>query len=209
MANVVRAFVRKRHSVNWRDGQVEDLLQQGYFGLRRAAEKFDYTRGYTFATYATPWIRQAVTRYFNTAACAVYIPENVSQQLFYIAKHGKMNTGSRNLTTNENLLSAGRCALHPVALDAPVYGDEESAPLHETLAWQAPQATPVKGEETWASRMLDSKIRLAKLDELSAKLVRAYAQRGHLVTAARRCGLSEHKARPMLKAAIAKLEALA
>lgn len=206
VANVVKSFAAKRLNV-WGAGQVEDLLQQGYFGLRRAVEKFDPSRGYTFATYATPWIRQAISRYQNTMTAQVYVPENVSQQLFYIAKHGKMNKTSSSLTKNETLVNAARAALYPARLDA-IVGDDGDCALHEVIAYQKPEPSYVKGDDTWASRLLAKKIVEAKLDELEAKLVRAYSLSGRLPTAARNCGMTEHKARPILRGAIKKLEAL-
>ena len=66
-----------------------DLLQQGYIGLRRAAEKYDASRGYTFSTYATNWISQAFSRWHNTHDRAVYIPENSMTELLYRRRHGK------------------------------------------------------------------------------------------------------------------------
>lgn len=207
VANVVKAFAAKRPTLKWNAGQIEDLLQQGYFGLRRAVEKFDPTRGYSFSTYATPWIRQAVTRYQNTMTAQVYVPENVTQQLFYISKHGKMNKSSKNLTKSEALVHAARYALTPARLDAPA-GPEGDTPLHELVAHQVAEPSYVKGEENWASRLLQQKIDEAQLSELEARLVRAYSLNGRLPSAARKCGMGEHTARPILRGAISKLEKL-
>jgi RNA polymerase primary sigma factor len=54
-----------------------DLIQDGYFGLSRAAEKFDHRRGYKFSTYATVWIRQASLRALSTQAETIVVPHHV------------------------------------------------------------------------------------------------------------------------------------
>ncbi len=57
-----------------------DLIQEGIFGLIRAAEKFDWRRGFKFSTYATYWIRQAVQRGIENKARTIRIPTNVAQR---------------------------------------------------------------------------------------------------------------------------------
>lgn len=209
VVSVVKGFVRKRASLSWTDGNIEDLLQQGYFGLRRAAEKFDPTKGFSFSTYANPWIRQSVTRYYNATSNCCYIPENVSQQLFYIAKHGKKKEGSRAVSTSDKLISAGWYAMHPVALDAPAFtADEEGGAYHETVAYKAPEPSFCKGEPNWATEALDRKIEEAGLSELEAKLIREYGRRGRRSISAQACGLTETAARPIFNTAIEKLSQL-
>ena len=209
VVSVVKGFVRKRGSLSWNDGAVEDLLQQGYFGLRRAVEKFDVSKGFSFSTYAMPWIRQSVTRYYNATSNCCYVPENVSQQLFYIAKHGKKKEGSRAVSTSDKLIAAGWLAMHPVALDAPARNaDEEGGLFHETVAYQAPEPSFVKGEPNWATEALDRKITEAGLDETEATLIREYARRGRRSTSAQACGLTETSARPIFNTAIEKLSQL-
>ena len=64
-------------SLRWHDEIVADLLQQGYLGLRRAAEKFDTTKKIRFSTYATIWINQSVGRFKASQSTMMKVPEKV------------------------------------------------------------------------------------------------------------------------------------
>lgn len=84
-----RSYFRNKKGLSWSDSRVSDYLQQGYFGLRRAAEKFDPERGYAFSTYAAAWIRQALGRYYVENISMVRVPESSAREIFYYDKHGK------------------------------------------------------------------------------------------------------------------------
>jgi len=115
-----------------------DLIQEGNTGLMRAVDKYEYRRGYKFSTYATWWIRQAITRAIADQARTIRIPVHIIDVL------GKIKNTSRRLlhelgrepTTEETALAAdltldetrrvldmGR---HPVSLDRPVGESEDS-----------------------------------------------------------------------------------
>ncbi len=115
-----------------------DLIQEGNTGLMRAVDKYEYRRGYKFSTYATWWIRQAITRAIADQARTIRIPVHmidVLSKLRNTAKHLLQELGreptteeaamAANLSMDETrrVLSMGR---HPVSLDRPVGESEDS-----------------------------------------------------------------------------------
>jgi RNA polymerase primary sigma factor len=115
-----------------------DIIQEGNTGLMRAVDKYEYRRGYKFSTYATWWIRQAITRAIADHARTIRIPvhmietmsklRNISKQLMQevgreptieeIAKRAKMTVGE-----TRRVLKISR---HPISLDRPVGESEDS-----------------------------------------------------------------------------------
>jgi len=115
-----------------------DLIQEGNTGLMRAVDKYEYRRGYKFSTYATWWIRQAITRAIADQARTIRIPVHmidILSKLRNVAKRLQQELG-REPTTEETAVAAdlgveetrrvlfmGR---HPVSLDRPVGESEDS-----------------------------------------------------------------------------------
>jgi RNA polymerase primary sigma factor len=157
-----------------------DLIQEGNIGLMKATDKFDYKRGFKFSTYATWWIRQAITRAISDQSRTIRLPVHVGETINRVKKTGhrlqqilereptQLEIARAMDVTDEKVRQVLDVSRHPISLEAPV-GQDGDAFLGDFIEDDSmPHPLELASHELLKSQICDA---LSKLTERERKII--------------------------------------
>lgn len=172
-----------------------DLIQEGNSGLISAVKRYDWTKGTRFSTYATPWIKQAITRAIASQGRTIRLPEHMVQRIKKISRC-EQNLAQKlfreptvdevaeelNLSI-EQVVNAKKASVSMLSLDAPI-GEDEEGTITETIQDPNGDDPEVPIETETLQRMLDEGLSVLHENEVLVLIIRFGRYNGYCYTLA-------------------------
>jgi RNA polymerase primary sigma factor len=195
-----------------------DLIQEGVVGLIRAAEKFDWRRGFKFSTYATAWIRQAMQRALSNTSRTIRIPVHIEQRQRKVAKaERELAIKLGRDPTDEEVAAATeldvesiehlRDAAHAVtSLDTPI-GDDDDTSFGDLMASDRPEPVEELAEDERVAVVTDAleSLESSEREVIELRFGFETGEERSLGSVARELGMTDSEAQRVEESALRKL----